>query len=81
MGVLGDLALYGLPDSEISNFLSQVGRVMPEDVTRVAGKYVSPEHLAIVVVGDLGKIRPGIEALNLGPITVLDTDGKPVAAQ
>ncbi len=81
IGVLADLALYGLPDSEISNFLSQVGRVKPEDATRVASKYVSPEHLAIVVVGDLAKVRSGIEALNLGPITVLDTDGKPVAAQ
>jgi predicted Zn-dependent peptidase len=79
IGVLSELALYGLPDSEISNFLSQVGRVKPEDVTRVASKYVSPKHLAIVVVGDLAKVRSGIEALNLGPITVLDTDGKPVA--
>lgn len=81
IGVLSDLALYGLPDSEISNFLSQVGRVKPEDVTRVASKYVSPEHFAIVVVGDLAKVRPGIEALNLGPVTVLDSDGKAVAAQ
>jgi len=81
IGVLSELALYGLPDSEISNFLSQVGRVKPEDVTRVASKYLSPEHFAVVVVGDLAKVRPGIEALGLGPITVLDPEGKPVAAQ
>lgn len=81
IGVLSDLALYGLPDSEISNFLAQVGRVKPEDVTRVAGRYVAPESLAIVVVGDLARVRAGIEALHLGPITVLDSDGDPVAAQ
>jgi predicted Zn-dependent peptidase len=81
IGVLSDLALYGLPDSEINNFLTQVGRVKPEDVTRVAGKYLAPEQFAIVVVGDLAKVRPGIEALNLGPITVLDADGRPIAAQ
>ncbi|MEK7329928.1 MAG: insulinase family protein, partial [Candidatus Eisenbacteria bacterium] len=80
-GVLADLALYGLPDSEIGNYLAQIARVKPEDVTRVASRYLSPEHLAIVVVGDLAKIRAGIEALNLGPATVLDADGKPVAAQ
>jgi predicted Zn-dependent peptidase len=79
--VLADLALFGLPDSEISNYLAQVARVKPEDVTRVASRYLSPENLAIVVVGDLAKIRAGIEALNLGPVTVLDPDGKPVAAQ
>ncbi|HKQ58436.1 MAG TPA: pitrilysin family protein [Candidatus Eisenbacteria bacterium] len=81
IGVLGDLALYGLPDSEISNFLTQVGKVKPEDVTRVASQYIAPENLAVVVVGDLAKVRPGIEALNLGPISVLDSDGKPVVAQ
>jgi zinc protease len=81
IGVLSELALYGLPDSEIGNFLSQVGRVKPEDVTRVASRYLSPEHFAVVVVGDLAKVRPGIEALGLGPITVLDAEGEPVAAQ
>jgi predicted Zn-dependent peptidase len=79
--VLADLALYGLPDEEIGNYLSQVARVERGDATRGASRYLSPENLAIVVVGDLAKIRPGIEALNLGPITVLDPDGKPVAAQ
>ncbi len=79
--VLGELALYGLPDSEIGNFLSQVERVTPEDATRVAERTISPEHLAIVVVGDLARVRAGIEALDLGPITVLDSDGKPIPAQ
>ena len=78
IGVLADLALYNLPDSEIGNFLSQIGKVKPEDVTRVASKYLVPEQLAVVVVGDLAKVRAGIEALHLGPITVLDADGKPV---
>lgn len=79
--VLADLALFGLPDSEIGNYLTQVGRVRAEDVTRVASKYLSPETMTVVVVGDLAKIRPGIEALNLGPVTVLDSDGKLAAAQ
>ena len=79
--MLAELALYGLPDTEISNYLVQIAKVGPGDVTRVANQYLAPENLAIVVVGDLAKIRPGIEALRLGPITVLDADGKPVVAQ
>lgn len=79
--ILADLALYELPESEITNYPVQIGKVKPDDVTRVAKQYLSPEHMAVVVVGDLAKIRPGIEALKLGPITVLDADGKPVAAQ
>jgi hypothetical protein len=30
------------------------------------------DRFSVVVVGDLAKIRPGIEKLNLGAITVLD---------
>ncbi len=80
-GVLADLALFGLPDSEIGNYLTQIARVKADDVTRVATRYLSPEHLTIVVVGDVAKIRPGIEALHLGPVTVLDAEGQPVVAQ
>jgi len=78
---LGDLALYNLPDTEISNYVTQVGNVKPEDITRVTAKSLSPDKMTVVVVGDLSKIRAGIEALNLGPITVLDAEGKPVVAQ
>ena len=81
INVLGDLALYNLPDSEIGNYLTQVSNVKPDDITRVTAKYLSPDKMTVVVVGDLAKIRSGIEALNLGPISVLDAEGKPVVAQ
>jgi len=81
INALGDLALFNLPDSEIGNYVTQVSNVKPEDVTRVAAKYLSPDKMSVVVVGDLSKIRAGIEALNLGPISVLDAEGKPVVAQ
>jgi len=34
----------------------------------VAKKYIQPENLIIVVVGDREKIEPGLGALNLGEI-------------
>jgi predicted Zn-dependent peptidase len=79
--IIAELALYDLPETEISNYLTQIAKVGPKDVTRVANQYIVPGNLAIVVVGDLAKIRPGIEALHLGPVTVLNADGKPAAAQ
>jgi zinc protease len=48
--------------------------VAPADVLRVAQKYIKPDHLAVVVVGDLKTIEPGIRALNLGPVTVMTVD-------
>ena len=40
------------------------------DVQRVARNLLPAENAWVVVVGDLARIRPGIEALGLGPVTV-----------
>lgn len=76
--VLADLAFYGLNESEITEFNRRVSLVTPEEVTKAAARYIAPESLVVVVVGDLAKIRGGIEALALGTVRVLDADGKEV---
>ena len=45
------------------------------DVQRVAKQFIPAENAFIVVVGDLARIRPGIEALRLGEVTVRDVSG------
>ena len=72
---LADLAFFGLPESELSTYLTRIAAVKPADVSRVARRYLQPEQFTVVVVGDLAKIRPGVEALGLGPVTVLNADG------
>jgi zinc protease len=79
--VLAELALFRLPGSEISRYLTKTEAVTAAEVGRVARQYLAPDSAVVVVVGDLARIRPGIEALGLGPVTVLDTDGKPLAAR
>ncbi|TMQ69141.1 MAG: insulinase family protein [Candidatus Eisenbacteria bacterium] len=76
--VLADLAFYGLDESEITEYNRRIAQVTPEEVTRIASKYIDPSSLAIVVVGDVAKIRGGIEALALGPVKVLDADANEV---
>jgi hypothetical protein len=48
--------------------------VTASDVQFVAQKYIKPDHLAVVVVGDLKTIEPSVRALNLGPIKVMTID-------
>jgi hypothetical protein len=43
-------------------------------VQRVALKYIRPDHLAVVIVGDLKVVEPGIRTLNLGPIKTMTID-------
>ncbi len=74
---LADIAFFKLPESEITGYLDKLRLVKPADITRVSRKYLAPDSSVIVVVGDLAKIQPAIEALHLGPITVLGADGMP----
>jgi zinc protease len=71
-GELAVLNTFGLPLTAVSQFITRVNAVTTADVQRVAKKYLPVTRATIVVVGDLAKIRPGIEALKLGNITVLD---------
>lgn len=77
-GKLGSLVTYNLPDNYFSTFVSSINAVTAEDVMSVAKKYMMPDNMIYVIMGDLKTIEPGIKALNLGDIHYLDTDGNPL---
>ncbi|MEO8635767.1 MAG: pitrilysin family protein [Gemmatimonadales bacterium] len=74
-GQIGELLDFGLPTTWYTGYLRQVRAVTAADVQRVARRYIDPQRMRVVVVGDIEKIRPGIEALGLGPISVRGPDG------
>jgi predicted Zn-dependent peptidase len=71
---LEEQILYRLPDDYYSKYVPNIQAVTAADVQRVAQKYIQPGRFAVVVVGDLKTIEPGVRALNLGPIKVLTLD-------
>ena len=71
---LEDALVYKLPDDYFAKYVQNIQAVTAADVQRVAQKYVKPDHLAVVVVGDQKVIEPGIRALNLGPIRTMTID-------
>ncbi|MFA5909057.1 MAG: pitrilysin family protein [Vicinamibacterales bacterium] len=71
---LEELVVYNLPDTTFSNFVPSVTGVTAADVQRAAARYVQPEKMAVVVVGDRKVIEGPIRALNLGPITIVPID-------
>jgi zinc protease len=68
------MLVYHLPENYFSNYVQNIQAVTAADVQRVAQKYIQPGRFAVVIVGDLKKIEPGVRALNLGPIKVLKLD-------
>ena len=56
---------------------SPSGRICPVEYGTCVSEF-KPDALTWVVVGDLKQTEAPVRALNLGPVTVLDADGKPV---
>lgn len=67
---MAQLDNFGLTLEELPRLVSQLRAVTSADVQRVARQYLTPDKAHVVVVGDLSKVRAGIEALSLGPIEV-----------
>ena len=72
---LAGLFAYDLPLDYYSTLAQQFAAVTAEQVQAVAQKYLVPEKLVVVAVGDRKKIEPQLRKLKLGPIEVRDTDG------
>ena len=71
---LEDALVFRLPDDYFSKYVQNIQAVTAADVQRVARQYVAPGKFAVVVVGDLKAIEPGIRALNLGPVKAMAVD-------
>lgn len=69
-GAISSSLLFGEPLQRTADDLTAMSKVTIADVQRVAKQYLDPTKLTVVVVGDLKAIRPGIEALGLGPVEV-----------
>ncbi len=73
-GQLTQMIVYSLPDDYFATFVQRIQSVTAEDLARVAARFIQPDKLAVVVVGDRQMIEPKIKALNLGPITGLKVE-------
>lgn len=70
-GQLGEMLYYGLPEEYFNSYIKNVLAVTKEDIQRVAKKYIDPENIAVVVVGDQKTVQKGLEGLKLGKLKTL----------
>jgi zinc protease len=79
-GRLLDMELYGLPEDYFDHVRENIAAVSKDDVQRVAEKYLDPDRVLIVIVGNAAAIREPLAALEF-PLHELDIDGNtlPVA--
>ena len=66
------LEFYGYPADYLETYKAALEKVTVADLTAAAKKYIHPDKLAILVVGNGSEIKPGLDTLNLGPIHPID---------
>jgi len=71
---LQEIDLYGLPADYYKTYAKRIAGLKPENATELAKKYIDPNNLIIVVVGEAREIVPQLE--KFGKVTVYDTDLK-----
>jgi zinc protease len=65
-GRLEDLVEFGLPNDYFNTVVPKVSAVTGDDVMRVATKYIHPEYLNVIVVGDRSQIESKLRELPVG---------------
>jgi zinc protease len=69
------LKVYGLPADYWDTYPAKIMTITAEQVQRVARKYIVPDDLQIVAVGDAAKLKPVLE--KYGDVQVFGTNGQP----
>lgn len=70
---LANMVTFGLPEDYYDTYRSHIGAVTTREVLAAAKAHVKPEELQIVVVGNSTILKPQVEVLGLGPVSILDT--------
>ncbi|HXM92741.1 MAG TPA: pitrilysin family protein [Candidatus Dormibacteraeota bacterium] len=73
-----ELFTYDLPLDFYTNFPDKLNAVTTSQAQSIAQKYIFPDKMIVLVVGDRAKIEADLKKLNLGPLEIRDTNGKVV---
>ena len=57
IGQLQYVDFQGLGEDYLKTYVAKVNAVTPAEVQKMAGQYIKPEEMTVVVVGDKAKIE------------------------
>jgi zinc protease len=73
-GALSAIFVYGLPLNYYATLPGQINAVTAKDIQTVAAKYLVPDKMVVVAVGDSARIRQPLEA-EVAPAELRSPDG------
>jgi len=73
---LTELFVYGLPADYYDSLATHLAGVGVDDVQAVARRWLDPDRMIVVAVGERKKILPQLQKLGLGQPEIRDDDGQ-----
>jgi zinc protease len=67
-----------LPDNYWADYAGNIRALGEPQLAAAARKFVRPEQVTWLVIGDLRKIEKGVRELGWGEVVVLDAEGNPL---
>ena len=77
-GAVAGILRDNLPIDYYDHVSANMAKVTLADLTAAAQKYLDPDHMAIVVVGDRKQIEAKLRAAKIAPVVVVDEKAKPL---
>jgi zinc protease len=75
-GTFAEIYVYGLLRDYFSQLPEKINAVTAEQAEAAAQKYVQPDQITVLAVGDRAKIEGDLKKLNLGKMETRDPEGK-----
>ncbi len=72
---LSVVALHGLPDDYYDRYRDRVRAITIDQILHAAQRYLHPDSLQMLVVGDPAAVLAPLEAMQFGKVTLYDTLG------
>jgi len=69
-GALANMVTFRLPEDYYDTYRQKIAAVTTRDVLEAARRYVRPDELQVVVVGNPDLIREGLVSLPIGPLSI-----------
>ncbi len=71
---IANMVRFELEDDYWDNYVTELRNIDLDQVNTAAKKYIKPETMTWVLIGDLSKIESKIRRANLGKVVILDQD-------
>jgi zinc protease len=75
-----NIFIYDLGLDYYTRYAQEVTAVTAEQALAVARRYIVPDRLVVIAVGDRNAIEGELRKLNLGTVEIRDLEGRPAGA-